>query len=479
MFFYQNLNESNMISQHQHQQQTLKILPQQIQLLNLFQLNSLELQMHLRQEMDQNPYLEQINDMQEPGTEKYDRNSAQDYQDWDEFADNDLPDYNREYANYFSDSNIPERPIVSVTDFREEAKRQLALLTLPDRIQAIAYYLVDSLEESGLLQKDLDSIADDFSFGHFMTTPEEVEVALTAVQSLDPAGLGARDIRENWLLQLERMGDRRCHVYAAKILLEKHYDDFKSRRFDKIMMEMNLGEEAFREVVAFVGKLPMRPITEYANSISPKDNIVPDIQISLDNDVFNITICGINSENFRVSDALQENIKVTKDKGALQYLRSKLQSANWLLYALRQRNESMMKITRAIVMLQKDYFIDGDITRLQPMILKNIADRVGLDISTVSRLTSNKFADTHFGTIHLKDLFTEGIINKTGEVISNRVIQNALEEVIEQEDKKNPYTDQQLVAILMNKGYKIARRTVAKYRDVLQIPVAQVRAMWA
>lgn len=345
MFFYQNLNESNMISQHQHQQQTLKILPQQIQLLNLFQLNSLELQMHLRQEMDQNPYLEQINDMQEPGAEKYDRNSTQDYQDWDEFADNDRPDYNREYANYFSDSNMPERPIVAVTDFREEAKRQLGLLALPDRIRAIVYYLVDSLEESGLLQKDLDSIADDFSFGHFMTTPEEVEVALTAVQSLDPAGLGARDIRENWLLQLGRMGDRRYLVCAAKSLLEKHYDDFKSRRFDKIMMEMNLGEEAFREMLAFLGKLPMRPITEYANSISPKDNIVPDIQISLDNDVFNITICGINSENFRVSDALQENIKVTKDKGALQYLRSKLQSANWLLYALRQRNESMMKIT--------------------------------------------------------------------------------------------------------------------------------------
>ena len=156
-----------------------------------------------------------------------------------------------------------------------------------------------------------------------------------------------------------------------------------------------------------------------------------------------------------------------------------MQSANWLMYALRQRNESMMKITKAIIQFQKEYFQDGDVNKLQPMILKNIADQVGLDISTVSRLTSNKYADTHFGTIHLKDLFTEGIINKSGEVISNRVIRHALEEVIGMEDKRNPYTDQQLVAILMNKGYKVARRTVAKYRDLLQIPVAQVRAMWA
>ncbi|MFT4023038.1 MAG: RNA polymerase factor sigma-54 [Flavihumibacter sp.] len=468
-----------MISQHLHQQQTLKILPQQIQLLNLFQLNSLELQLHLRQEMDQNPYLEQISDAQEADQEKYDREAAQDYKDWDEFAENDVPDYKAEYANYFNENALPERPIVSVADFREEARRQLALVPLPERIHTIADYLIDSLEDSGLLLKDLEDLADDFSFGYFITTPEEVEVALKAVQSLDPAGLGARDTRENWLLQLARMNNRRPDVAKAVELLSKHYDDFKSRRFDKIMMELELEEDEFRVVVAFLSKLPMRPITEYANSTAPKDNIVPDIQVSLDNDVFNITVCGINAENFRVSDALHENLQATKNKTALQYLRSKLQSANWILYALRQRNESMMKITKAIVLFQKDYFVDGDVTKLQPMILKNIADKVGLDISTVSRLTSNKFADTHFGIIHLKDLFTEGIINKTGEVISNRVIQNALEEVIEQEDKKNPYTDQQLVAILMNKGYKIARRTIAKYRDLLQIPVAQVRAMWA
>ncbi|HQD08204.1 MAG TPA: RNA polymerase factor sigma-54 [Flavihumibacter sp.] len=468
-----------MISQQQHQQQTLKILPQQIQLLNLFQLNSLELQMHLRQEMDQNPYLEEINDSRETDAEKYDREAEQDYKDWDEFADNDVPDYNKEYANYFSENNMPERPIVSVADFREEAKRQLALLPLPERIQTLAIYLIDSLEDSGLLAKDLETVADDFSFSCFMTTPEELAVALEVVQSLEPAGLGARDIRENWLLQLKRLKSKRPDVLKAMALVENYYEDFTSRRFEKIMLELGLEEDEFRVVVAFLSKLPMRPIKEYANSISPKDNIVPDIQISLDNDLFSVTVCGISSENFRVSDALQENMKATKDKAALQYLRSKLQSANWILYALRQRNESMMKITKAIVQFQKEFFIDGDITRLQPMILKNIADKVGLDISTVSRLTSNKFADTHFGTIHLKDLFTEGIINKTGEVISNRVIQNALEEVIEQEDKKNPYTDQQLVNILMNRGYKVARRTIAKYRDLLQIPVAQVRAMWA
>ncbi|GAO42420.1 RNA polymerase factor sigma-54 [Flavihumibacter petaseus] len=468
-----------MISQHQQQQQTLKILPQQIQLLNLFQLNSLELQMHLRQEMDQNPYLEETTDMNDRVTDQYDHQGEHDYKDWEEYGYNDLPDYKREYANYFGENNLPDRPIVSVIDFRDEAKKQLCLRDLDDRTIAIANYLIDSLEDSGLLSKDLEAIADDFSFGSFMTTPEEVGFALGHIQSLDPAGFGARDIRECWLLQLARMNPKRPDVKKSIALLRDHYDDFKARRFDRIMQELDLEEEEFRMIVQFLSKLPMRPISEQLSSISPKDNIVPDIQISLDNDIFNITVCGISSENFRVSDSLQETMKATKDKGALQFLRSKLQSANWLLYALRQRNESMMKITKAIVQFQKEFFIDGDINKLNPMILKNIADQVGLDISTVSRLTSNKYADTHFGTIHLKDLFTEGIINKAGEVISNKVIQHALEEVIEQEDKKNPYTDQQLVTILMNKGYKVARRTVAKYRDLLQIPVAQVRAMWA
>lgn len=469
-----------MISQQQHQQQTLKILPQQIQLLNLFQLNSQELQLHIRQEMDQNPYLEEVLDQGEDRcSDKYDRESEQDYKDWDEYGYNDVPDYRLEYANYFNDTEMPDRPMADVVDFREDARRQLALRVSDDRQLQIANYLIDCLEDTGLLQKDLETIADDFSFAHFMTTPEEVEAALLCIQQLEPCGIGARDIRECWLLQLGRMNQKRPDVKVATQLLNRHYEDFKGRRFEKIMDALDLDEEEFRMVVQFIGKLCMRPVAETVSSIAPKDNIVPDIQISHDGDSFHITVCGITAENFRVSDALQETMQVTKDKGALQYLRSKLQSANWLLYAIRQRNESMMKITKAIIQYQKDYFEDGDVNKLQPMILKNIADQVGLDISTVSRLTSNKYADTHFGTIHLKDLFTEGIINKSGEVISNRVIRHALEEVISTEDKSNPYTDQQLVAILMNKGYKVARRTVAKYRDLLQIPVAQVRAMWA
>jgi RNA polymerase sigma-54 factor len=469
-----------MISQQQHQQQTLKILPQQIQLLNLFQLNSLELQMHIRQEMDQNPYLEEVLDQSaDQDCDSYDKEAEQEYKDWEEYADNDIPDYNKEYANYFNDAAIPDRPLSAITDFREEAKRQLSLRDVDERILRLAEYLVDSLEETGLLAKDLETITDDFSFAYFMTTPEEVEVALKIVQDLEPVGLGSRDIRECWLIQLAAMNQKRPDVSKSIHLLKDYYEDFKSRRFDKIMDSLGLEEDEFRIIVQFIGKLPMRPVTEHLTSISPKDNIVPDIQISCEGDIFNITVCGITAENFRVSDALQENIKATKDKGALQYLRSKLQSANWLMYALRQRNESMMKITKAIIQFQKEFFADGDINKLQPMILKNIADQVGLDISTVSRLTSNKYADTHFGTIHLKDLFTEGIINKSGEVISNRVIRHALEEVIGLEDKRNPYTDQQLVAILMNKGYKVARRTIAKYRDLMSIPVAQVRAMWA
>ncbi|HPM03915.1 MAG TPA: RNA polymerase factor sigma-54, partial [Candidatus Cloacimonadota bacterium] len=372
-----------------------------------------------------------------------------------------------------------DKPIVACLDFRAEAKSTLLLGTHNERLVQIAIYLIDSLEDSGFLEKDLESLADDFSFSGFMTTPEEVLASLNLVQALDPIGLGCRDIREYWLKQLQTLDQGKRMVPLAVSLLEKYYDDFRQRRFEKVMAEMGLGQDEFRDIIQLLGRVQMRPIAEQQTSISPKDNIVPDVQVSLDGDVFTVAVGGITAENFRVSDSLKESMGQTTDKSALQFLRSKLQSANWILYALRQRNESMLKIVKAIVNLQKEYFTDGDITKLQPMILKNIADQVGLDISTVSRLTSNKYADTHFGTIHLKDLFTEGIINKSGEVISNRVIRNALEEVIGQEDKKNPFTDQQLVEIMLNKGIKVARRTIAKYRDLMQIPVAQLRAMWA
>lgn len=469
-----------MISQNQSQQQSLKILPQQIQLLNLFQYNSQELLLHLRQEMEQNPYLEELAELkEEEPAEKYDRMAEAEYKDWDEYADNDLPDYKLEYANYFSDEAIPERPLAAHTDFREEARRQLDVLPLDDRQMAIGNYLIDCLEDTGLLEKDLDAIADDFSFAYFLTTPEEIASILTHIQQLEPIGIGARSIGESWLLQLRAQPAKGLMARKAIELLENYYEDFKNRRFEKLTEKLELEDEEFRKLVIFLSKLPMHPVQKDSHSLTPKNNIVPDVEIQRNGEDYTITVCGIHSEQFRISDALQETINKTRDKAALQYLRSKMQSANWLLYAVKQRNESIMKIMKAIIQMQRSFFEEGDINQLQPMVLKHIADRVGLDISTVSRLTSNKYAQTPFGTIHLKELFTEGIENKQGEVISNRVIRHALEEVIEREDKKNPYTDQQLVGILLNKGYKVARRTVAKYRDLMHIPVAQVRAIWA
>lgn len=469
-----------MISQHQVQTQQLKILPQQIQLLNLFQYNSQELLLHIRQEMEQNPYLEEVAEHKDESAEsKFDRDAEQDYKDWDEYAYNDVPDYKMEYANYFNDADLPERPLAAYSDFREEAKRQLDVLQLNDRETAIGYYLIDCLEDNGLLEKDMDAISDDFSFSQFLTTPEELEMVLSYIQQLEPTGIGARSIGESWLIQLKMKPKKSLMVRKSIELLSNYYEDFKNRRFEKLMDRLDLEEEEFRDLIGFLSKMPMHPVNGATHSLSPKNNIVPDIELTRVGEEYTIVVCGIHSEQFRLSDALQETIDVTKDKAALQYLRSKMQSANWLMYAIRQRNESIMKIMKAILQMQSEYFLEGDINKLRPMVLKNIADKVGLDISTVSRLTSNKYAQTPFGTIHLKELFTEGIENKEGAVISNRVIRHALEEVIEREDKRNPYTDQQLVGILMNKGFKVARRTVAKYRDLLHIPVAQVRAMWA
>ena len=473
-----------MLQQNLSQKQQLKILPQQIQLLNLFHLNTLELEQKIQQEIEENPLLEETPPEDDVSLEKFNRESLQDFKDYDEYAYDDLPDYKTEYENYFNSEKIPERALPEVTDYRQLLKEQFKFLNCPEDDRMLAEHLIDSLSEEGLLEQNLQDIASDISFRlKSWIEVEDLERVLKQIQELEPAGIGARSICECLLLQLKRMNQKRPDVKMAIRLLEVHFSELSSRNMDKIMQLLNIDEEEIKIILKLIASLKMKPVTSFNNSTANL-NIIPDFIVTNEDNVLEVALYRQRSSSLHINKSWMDRVKGTEanqnaDKATRQYIRNKMNSAQWFISAIQQRESTMLNVMKAIVKLQYDYFLEGDIKLIKPMILKNVADIVGVDISTVSRITSNKYVATPFGTLLLKDLFTEGIINQEGQTISNRVIQTTIEEVIQMEDKQRPYTDQQLVAILSDKGFSIARRTVAKYREILQIPVAQMRTLWA
>ncbi|MBS1687318.1 MAG: RNA polymerase factor sigma-54 [Bacteroidetes bacterium] len=472
-----------MISQQQTQKQQLKILPQQIQLLNLYFLNTLELEQRIKNELEENPFLDQ-----QEKDEFDDANSAttaesKDFQDYDEYMYDDVPDYKAEYQNYFNTEDAPNIAIKSTTHFKDEAKQQLRLLDIDEKKREMAEYVIDLLNNQGLMDRPLEEVADDLSF-QFQSIVEvdAVEEALAVIQTLEPIGIGSCSVKDCLLVQLKAMSQKRPDVKCAIKLMQNHYNDLMHRQFEKIHHALNIDEEELRVVLNLIGSLKFYPVSENASDYEPKNTIIPDYIISRYGDSIQVSLYSSKSGSVFVNQVLYDQLAQQvngKNKSANQYVKSKLQSAQWFVNAVKQREDTMMRIMQCIVQIQNEYFMEGDIRLLKPMVLRNIADLTGLDISTVSRITSNKYADSHFGLIYLKDLFSEGIADKKGEVISNKVIQSVIEEAIANEDKQHPYTDQQLVTILSAKGYNIARRTVAKYREHMHIPIAQIRAVWA
>ncbi len=469
-----------MLTQQQSQRQQLKILPQQIQLLNLFFLNSLELQQRIKNELEDNPFLdtmEEKDDDIKPASDNH-----HDCESWEEYNSDERPDYKTEYMNYFDPAVAPNTAIVNISTFKEDAKQQLQLLPLSVEDHRIAEYLIDILNAHGLMDRPLDEVADDMSF-HFQSVVETdtVKKGLKIVQSLEPVGLGACNIKECLILQLQNMNTVRQDVKCALKLLEHHYEDLMHRQFEKLHHVLKIDDTETKQVLNLIGSLKFYPVTETAQH-DPKDTIIPDYIITNYGDTIQVNLLSSKNGHVFVNQSLHDQLASqmsSKDKTASQYIRSKLSSAQWFVNAVKQREETMLRIMQCIVDMQRDYFTSGDIRLLKPMVLRNIAEMSGLDISTISRITGNKYAETHFGIIYLKDLFSEGIADKKGTVISNKVIQSVIGEAIQGEDKKHPYTDQQLVNLLVTKGYNIARRTVAKYREQMQIPIAQIRAVWA
>jgi len=474
-----------MIKQVQAQRQQLKILPQQIQMLNIFHLNVLELDQRIQDEIDDNPLLEKSDEEDTVSADNAATETVKDYEDWEEHCYDDIPDYKLEYENYFTSEAIPNIPIKAFTDFRVSLKEQISFANLSQRQMHIAHYLIDCLNASGFLMQDVEGLTDDFSFKQgVIVEPGEIQQVINAIQQLEPVGVGARNICECLLIQLNKMEKKGPDVRKAICLLGEHFDDLAHRNMEKIMDSLSLDEDELKIILKLLASLKMKPVAEeIPGSSQIQNNIIPDFLMTVnENQEIEVNLYKSRAASLYVNQRLMETAheKGTKrDRAATQYLKSKYNSAQWFVNAIKQREGTMMQIMHAIVDIQRDYFIYGDVNMLKPMILKNVADKVGVDISTVSRVTSNKYVDTHFGIILLKNIFTEGILNKKGDVISNRVIQSAIEGVIEKEDKLNPFTDQQLVSILATNGISVARRTIAKYREHLQIPVAQLRRMWA
>jgi RNA polymerase sigma-54 factor len=339
------------------------------------------------------------------------------------------------------------------------------------------------MDESGFLKEDLDVLAENFSFkNNRWVSEKEIEEMLHFIQSLEPAGIGARSVCECLMLQLKRLPPS-VNVNKAMDLLENYYVDLKNRNMPRIREALQLNEQELKTVLKLIGSLNMHPVTSMPDQSFSNGYIIPDFIVTVDGDFINVSLYRSSADlltiNYDWLDSMTNKTGNPKlDRAAHQYIKSKITSAKWFVSAIQQRECSMMKIMKAIVQWQREYFLEGDVSFLRPMILKDIAQAVQMDISSVSRITSNKYVSTPFGLILLKDLFNEGIPTVEGNIVSNHVIKNALEEIIKSEDKKSPFTDQQLVKKLSQRGYIIARRTVAKYRELLHIPTAQMRALW-
>ena len=473
-----------MINQLQTQKQQYKILPQQIQLLNLFHLNMLELDQRIQDEIDENPLLEEVAASEEVTVDKTEKDTVQDFQNWDEYGYDDIPDYKREYENYLSSEKIPDRPLAESIDFRQELKKQLRFLDFDEKENLYADFIIDSINEQGFLEGDLETIANELSFKYQSWVEESTLVPiLAAIQALEPRGAASRNLQEFFLIQLNEK-DGRCElVQQARCVVRDCFTHLRQGNMDKIKRELNIDADGLQKILRLLATLKTRPIDEPGAEFQTNHAIIPDFVISQEGEQIQVNLFKSRAAGLHINQSWMgmvhdaENDK-TKDQQTRQYLRSKLNSAQWFVNALQQRESNMLKVMRAIVKWQEEYFKEGNISMLKPMVLKNIAEQTGLDISTISRITSNKYADTPFGYISLKELFSEGLSNAKGEVTSNKVIQKSIEEIIDAEDKTNPYTDQQIVKLLVEKGYAIARRTVAKYREQLRIPVAQMRAIW-
>lgn len=473
-----------------------KLSPQQIQLMKLIQLPTQAFEQRIKQEMEENPALEggkeevaneyeddyEANDdfqNDDPGNESIEADI-----DVDEYlSDDEIPNYRLQANNYSADDEDKHVPYASGTSFTQYLKTQLSTLRLTEAEKEIAEFLVGSVDESGYIRRSVQDIVDDLAFTQNVYTDEEtVERVLKYVQELDPAGVGARSLQECLLIQLDRREPTRQVSLAAEIL-EKSFDQFSKKHYQKLLSKHNITEEELREAIDVIEHLNPKPGGAYAGNTRAVEHVIPDFTIKIVDGELELSLNGRNAPEMHVSKDYSEMLKGYKaskekskaQKDAVLFIKQKLDAAKWFIEAIKQRQTTLYVTMSAIMNYQKEYFLTGDERNLKPMILKDIADEIGMDVSTVSRVANSKYVDTPYGTKLIKEFFSESMKNDQGEDVSTREIKKILEITIEEENKRKPLTDEKLAKILKEKGYPIARRTVAKYREQLDIPVARLR----
>lgn len=467
-----------------------KLSPQQIQLMKLLQVPTMELEARIKEEIEENPALEEGAEEREEYEDDYadegEVSEAQEDFDINDYLDDDLPQYKTSVSNHSADDDEKSVPISGGTSFHDILKSQLGLRKMTDKERAIADNIIGNIDDDGYLRREIEAIVDDLAFtANVMATEEEVEDVLFLVQDFEPAGVGARDLRECLLLQLERRHHGDIAIYTAKKIVEKSFEEFSKKHFDKIKSKFEISDEDLKEAIEEIVKLNPKPGNSLKESTNSKNiqQIIPDFILTEDEGELNLSLNSRNAPKLKVSKSYEtmlrnyaDGAKSSKsDKEALTFVKQKLDSAKWFIDAIYQRQQTLMFTMKAILEYQEEYFRTGDETNLRPMILKDIADIVEMDISTISRVANSKYIQTPYGIMSLKYFFSESLSTSSGEEVSTREVKKILEDAIDAEEKRKPLTDQKLTDLLKEKGYNIARRTVAKYREQLNIPVARLR----
>ena len=476
------------LKQHLAQKLEQRLSPQQIQLMKLLQVPTMELEQRIKQEIEENPALEEGLDTveddfanEEDYTEELD--ASTDF-DLSEYMDDDSPDYKTQVNNRSNDDEEYFVPLSGEQSFQEKLIEQLHLLDLDDTQFSIADVIIGNLDESGYLNRTVFALVDDLAFSaNIYVTEKQVEEVLALVQELDPAGVGARDLRECLLLQLKRTQSGDITRFTAKKIIEDHFEEFIKKHYDKIQLKLEIEDQDLKEAIDEILKLNPKPGGSMKESAKPMQQITPDFTIIEFEGKLDLSIHGRNAPDLKVSREYEnmlrgysEGAKTSKsDKEAVSFVKQKLENAKWFIDAIKQRQNTLFVTMSAIMNYQHAFFLTGDETNLRPMILKDIAELVGLDISTISRVANSKYVQTNYGIYSLKYFFSESMSKDTGEEVSTREVKKILSEAIQGEEKNKPLTDDKLTLILQDKGYNIARRTVAKYREQLNYPVARLR----
>jgi RNA polymerase sigma-54 factor len=473
-----------------------KLSPQQIQLMKLIQLPTQAFEQRLLEEMNENPALEAGKEEEEYVKDEFETEDYDDYDDAeseridaeeiniDDYLSNDeTPDYKTQTNNYSDDDEDHDAPFAAPISFHQDLINQLNTFILTEADREIAEFLVGSIDDMGYIRRSISDIVDDLAFTQAVYTDEKtVERLLHVIHELEPSGVGARDLQECLLLQLKHKTPTE-YVELAIDIIENQFDAFTKKHYDKLLQKYNVSNDQLKKAIHEIEKLNPKPGGSFTGNNKITENVVPDFAIRIVEGKLELSLNGRNAPSLHVSRDYQEMLqtyKVSKDKSsqqkeAVQFIKQKLDSAKWFIDAIRQRQETLFVTMNAIMQYQEEFFLEGDETKLKPMILKDIADLVGLDISTISRVANSKYVETPYGTKLIKEFFSEAMKNDQGEDVSTLEIKKILQNVIEEEDKHKPLPDDQLADILKEKGYPIARRTIAKYREQLDIPVARMR----